>query len=76
VVILLYKRYILLSIMKRNKSIKRSKSISNASFGLRIIVINELVSDFVSMFRSLFRIGTERKRRDTIVNLSKIHVSG
>jgi hypothetical protein len=62
--------------MKRNKSIKRSKSISNASFGLRIIVINELVSDFVSMFRSLFRIGTERKRRDTIVNLSKIHVSG
>jgi len=62
--------------MKRNKSIKRSKSMRNATFGLRIIVINELVSDFVSMFRRLFRIGTERKRRDTIVNLSKIHVSG
>jgi hypothetical protein len=66
--------------MKRNKSIKRSKSISNASttgtFGLRIVVINELISDFVSMFRTLFRIGTERKRRDTIVNLSKIHISG
>jgi|688.fasta_scaffold673047_2 hypothetical protein len=55
---------------------KRNKSISNASFGLRIIVINELVSDSVSMFRRLFRIGTERKRRDTIVNLSKIYVSG
>jgi len=47
--------------MKRNKSI-------------RINVVNELISDSVSMFRRLFRIGTER--RDTIVKLSKIHVLG
>lgn len=50
----------------RHKSInlKRHKSI-------KIIVVNELVSDSVSIFRRLFRI----ERRDTIINLSKIYVS-
>jgi len=42
---------------------------------IRIVVVNELITGSVSIFKSLFGIGIERKK-DTIINLSKIYVSG
>ncbi len=60
--------------MKRNSS-----SISNAAnasslwtSGLRMNVVNELVSDSISIFRRLFSLKLERKSND-INNLTKIY---